>query len=138
MVVKASMIKNTNISKTGGDMLQEKKDEFEFPNCVSSEELEKSISEKSILIAIFFFARWASICKHVAATFITVSDKHKEKMQLYSVDVDSEQYYFIMEKCEIRIVPTVVFFKDKIAIKKIGGHKSSIDFKRIVEEILDD
>lgn len=70
-----------------------------------------------------FTASWCTPCKQLAPVLERKYHEQKEKWTLIKVDVDAEGNSDICSKFELQGVPTLVFIKDKIQVKKLVGNQ---------------
>lgn len=70
------------------------------------------------LVVIDFFATWCGPCKKIAPFFEQLSEEY-EKITFLKVDVDESQE--LVDKYNIQAMPTFVFLKDDVVVKKVEG-----------------
>jgi thioredoxin 1 len=78
------------------------------------QKLEEAISGKSAIID--FKATWCGPCKKIAPKFLELSNHHKDIIFI-SVDVDDATE--IVEKFNITSMPTFLFFKEGLVVKRL-------------------
>ncbi|MCX7696372.1 MAG: thioredoxin domain-containing protein [Bacteroidales bacterium] len=81
-----------------------------------------SIQDKLVLVD--FYATWCFPCKIQEKVLIEVKDSLKHKLHIFRVDVDKSPS--LSESYAIEYLPTLILFKNGIAIKKwVGLHNKS-------------
>lgn len=83
--------------------------------CISSE---SEISVKGGVV-IDFFATWCGPCKRIAPYFEDLADKYYPVVAFLKVDVDESPE--LVDKFNINAMPTFVFLKDGVVVKKVEG-----------------
>ncbi len=76
---------------------------------IDSEKFQKEIIEKGGDALVDFFATWCAPCKMIAPVIDTVSDRLKDKVSVFKVDIDKNEE--LAQKFNVRSVPTVIMFK---------------------------
>jgi thioredoxin 1 len=70
-------------------------------------------------IVIDFFATWCGPCKRIAPVFEDLADKFYPHIQFFKVDVDESPE--LVDKYSIQAMPTFLFLKNGIVVKKVEG-----------------
>ena len=69
-------------------------------------------------VVIDFFATWCGPCKKIAPFFEQLADEYV-KITFLKVDVDESQE--LVDKYNIQAMPTFIFLKDGVVLKKVEG-----------------
>jgi thioredoxin 1 len=70
------------------------------------------------LVVIDFFAPWCGPCKRIAPVYVELAEKYSQ-ITFLKVDVDESED--IGSKYSIESLPTFVFLKDGVEVKRIEG-----------------
>lgn len=84
---------------------------------ITKETLQATIADNGIVI-IDFWAPWCGPCKSFAPIYETVSEKH-EDVVFAKVNTEDEQE--LAASFQIRSIPTLMIFRDQIAIFSQAG-----------------
>lgn len=81
-----------------------------------------AIQEKLVLVD--FYATWCYPCKIQEKVLVDIQDSLKHKLRIFRVDVDKSPS--LSASYAIQYLPTLILYKDGIAIKKwVGLHNKS-------------
>lgn len=98
---------------------------------INSSEFQKDVLNGSGTVLVDFFAEWCGPCKMIAPALEELSKEMKGKAKIYKVDVDRSgdvaQQYGIMS------VPTLMIFKDGVAVDKMIGFQPKQQLKARLE-----
>lgn len=75
-----------------------------------------------------FYADWCGPCKMLGSVL-----EQLESVNIIKVNTDTHQE--LSQKFGVMSIPTIVFFKDGVEVKKEIGFKSKEELERIVNEI---
>ena len=85
----------------------------------SKEEFENDILKASVPAMVDFFATWCGPCKMLSPVIDEISEEFEGKAVI--AKVDSDQLGEICADYSIKLLPTLVFFKDGKEVDKIVG-----------------
>lgn len=78
----------------------------------------KKFVEGNAYAITYFWAPWCGPCKIVTPTFEKLSEKYKH-VEFLKVDIDEAEE--IANKCEIKSIPTIIFYKGGNKIDQLVG-----------------
>lgn len=85
----------------------------------SKEEFENDILKASVPAMVDFFATWCGPCKMLSPVIDEISEEFEGKAVI--AKVDSDQLGEICADYSIKLLPTLVFFKDGKEVDRIVG-----------------
>jgi thioredoxin 1 len=88
---------------------------------------DREVLESEIPVLVDFWATWCAPCKQIAPTIDTIADEYSGKIKVGKVNVDENQS--TPGKYGVRGIPTIILFKNGVAIDQIVGQvpKSQLD-----------
>ena len=88
--------------------------------CVNGDGCFKVLDNQN-LILFYFTASWCGPCKQVSPVIEELSEKLKEKVLFYKIQIDDDSNEEICEKCQIKSVPTFILFKNRNSLGIVNG-----------------
>jgi len=88
--------------------------------CVNGDDCFKVLDNQN-LILFYFTASWCGPCKQVSPVIEELSEKLKEKVLFYKIQIDDDSNEEICEKCQIKSVPTFILFKNRNSLGIVNG-----------------
>jgi len=70
-------------------------------------------------LVIKLAATWCGPCKALSPLFVEITDHYSEDLEAAVVDIDDNPE--IVQFFEVKSVPTMLFIKDGVVVKKITG-----------------
>lgn len=86
---------------------------------INTQEFVKNVKEEKGLAVVDFFATWCGPCNMLGPVFTEVSEELKDDAFFAKVDID--QSMEIAQEYGVNTVPTVIFFKDGVEVKREIG-----------------
>jgi thioredoxin 1 len=62
-----------------------------------------------------FWASWCGLCRTIAPVLDEIAEKQSDAFRIVKVDVDNNRE--LSNRCEIRNIPTLLFFKGGLTTK---------------------
>lgn len=97
---------------------------------LSEKDFDKVINS-SELVMVDFYADWCGPCKMLPPIMKNLSDKFSD-ISFYKADVDVE--IGLATKFGISSIPTVILFKNKIAVEKVTGALPEIKYAQLIQK----
>ena len=87
---------------------------------VNGDDCFKVLDNKN-LILFYFTASWCGPCKKISPVVEELSEKLKQKVSFYKIQIDDESNEEICEKCQIKSVPTFILLKERNSLGIVNG-----------------
>ena len=97
---------------------------------ITKDTLRETIENNSIVI-IDFWATWCGPCKSFAPIYDTVSEKHGD---IVFGKVNTEEEQELAASFQIRSIPTLMIFRDQIAIFSQAGMLPESALEQVIEK----
>lgn len=82
-------------------------------------------------VIIDFWASWCGPCKSFAPTFDTASENHSD---IVFAKVDTEEQQELAHACNIRSIPTLMIFREKVLLYSQAGALSPSQLEDIIDK----
>lgn len=83
------------------------------------------------LTLVDFYADWCQPCRMLSPTIATIAEDYAGKVQVGKLNIDTAQN--IAAKYGVMSIPTVILFKDGVAVEK----KVGLSPKNVYEKMID-
>jgi thioredoxin 1 len=70
---------------------------------------DQTISDSNVPILVDFWATWCDPCRMIAPVLDEIAEEQADTVRIVKVDVDNNRE--LSNRCEIRNIPTLFFFK---------------------------
>ena len=100
---------------------------------ITKETLEDTITNNDIVF-IDFWAPWCGPCKSFAPIYDTVSEKHDD---IVFAKVNTEDEQELAASFQIRSIPTLMIFRDQIAIFSQAGMLPESALEEVIGKVRD-
>ncbi|NGX37918.1 MAG: Thioredoxin [Chlamydiae bacterium] len=95
---------------------------------VSEQSFDQEISSGTVIVD--FYGPWCPPCKRLTPVLESLSEEMKGKVTIVKVNIDSSPN--LMEKYEVRGVPTLIVFKDGKEKKRAVGYQDKSAVKKLI------
>ena len=101
------MILNTNVNKHRMTM----KNSMSTASAIHLDEttFDQTVSDSNVPILVDFWATWCGPCRMIAPVLEEIAEEQADAVRIVKVDVDNNPE--LSNRCEIRNIPTLLFFK---------------------------
>src|SRR3712207_4668028 len=86
---------------------------------INAQEFVKNVKEEKGLAVVDFFATWCGPCNMLGPVFAEVAEELKDDAFFAKIDID--QSMEVAQEYGVNTVPTVIFFKDGVEVKREIG-----------------
>jgi thioredoxin 1 len=97
---------------------------------ITDKNLDETIENNKIVI-LDFWAPWCGPCKQFAPTFEEMSQKHTD---VTFAKINTEEEQGLGAQFQIRSIPTLMIFKEKIAIFSQAGALAPADLENVLNK----
>jgi len=87
-------------------------------------------------VVVDFWAQWCAPCLAAAPVLEELEKEYDGKINFAKVDVDSNSPLAV--KYGIAAIPTMLIFKGSQPVKQILGYKPKKEFKKVLDEVLEE
>jgi thioredoxin 1 len=70
---------------------------------------DQTVSDSNVPILVDFWATWCGPCRMIAPVLDEIAEEQADAVRIVKVDVDNNPE--LSDRCEIRNIPTLLFFK---------------------------
>lgn len=86
-------------------------------------------------VLVDLWAPWCGPCK-VMTPIVESIQQEMGNFKLVKVNVDEPESRDIIEKYNIRAVPTFLIFKDGVCVQQFSGTRTKNDLKMLMEQVI--
>ncbi len=98
---------------------------------ITKDNFEKEVKESTLPVLLRFTAPWCSPCRAIEPIVNTAEKEHGQFIKFCKVDCDESPG--IANLFNVIGIPTIVFIKDGVEVKRVVGNNSSELIKTIKE-----
>ena len=95
---------------------------------------EAEVLKSSVPVVVDFFADWCGPCRSLSPIVEELAKDFAGKVKVAKVDVD--QATEAPTRYGVRLIPTLVLFKDGREVDKITGYKPKADLRKRIEALI--
>ena len=100
---------------------------------VDVENFENEVLKSDIPVIVDFWASWCTPCKVIEPAYKKLSEDFNGRVKFVKCDVDENSS--IINKWNIRSVPTFIVFKDGDMLTSVSG---TVNVRKLINGVLDD
>lgn len=105
---------------------------FSFEKLTQENFEEKTLNKKVILD---FYSKTCRTCKALAENLIEYNANKKQDVVIYKIDIEEEEG--LAKEFSVRVIPTLIYFKDDEIIERELGTKTPMQIAKSVQEYLE-
>ena len=98
---------------------------------LTDDNFEKEVLKSDIPTLVDFWAVWCGPCRQVAPTVDALADEFSGKLKVGKMDIDHHK--ITPQQFQIRSIPTLMIFREKIIIFSQPGALPASAFKQLVD-----
>ena len=104
------------------------------PINVNEENFDRHLVNNDIPVVVDFWAQWCGPCKMMAPTFQSVAQKYPAKVRF--IKLNTEEYQEVAERYRISGIPTMIMFKNGVAIDRVSGALPANQMQEWINKII--
>ncbi|MDC0932442.1 thioredoxin family protein [Arcobacteraceae bacterium] len=104
---------------------------FSFEKLTQENFEEKTLNKKVILD---FYSKSCRTCKDLVESLIEYNENKKQDVVIYKIDIEEE--ISLAKEFSVRVIPTLIYFKDDDIIERELGTKTPEQIAKSVQEYL--
>lgn len=101
---------------------------------VTTENFDNVVMNSDKLVIVDFWAEWCGPCRMISSALEEISNEYSDKVLVTKCNVDEHPQ--IASKFSIRNIPTVIYFKNKLAVDKQVGAMPKSSFVNKIKTLL--
>ena len=101
------------------------------PMTVTNHNFNAEVAECSQLVLVDFWASWCGPCKMIAPIVDELCQTRSD-VKVCKINVDEQ--FELAVRYQISSIPTVMFFKNGKAVRRVVGLRSKAELEQIIEE----
>jgi thioredoxin 1 len=101
---------------------------------INIDNFEKEVVQSDLPVLIDFWAPWCMPCKMVGPIVEDLADDYAGKITVGKINVDENQS--LAAKFGVRGIPTLLFFKGGVEVKRIVGAQGEAQLQAAIDEVI--
>lgn len=101
---------------------------------LNSSNFNQEVTNTDKLVLVDFYATWCGPCKMLAPILSEIADEYDGRLKVCKVNVDDNQELAL--KYNIMSIPTLMFFKNGVAVKSSVGFHQKAELDRMIADLL--
>lgn len=101
---------------------------------IQDQQFEEEVLNADKLTIVDFWAPWCAPCKTIAPFLEKVADEYAKRVKVVRLNVQQNKKQAF--NYQVRGIPTLMFFQDGAAVKRLVGVHSPDKIKEVIEDLL--
>ncbi len=101
---------------------------------VTGDNFQQEVLQEKLPVLVDFWAPWCGPCKMVGPIVETLAAENEGKLAVAKVNVDENKSLAV--QYGIRGIPTLVFFKEGVEVKRIVGAQNKSQLQSAIDQVL--
>jgi thioredoxin 1 len=89
---------------------------------VTQSNFDQEVLKSNIPVVVDFYANWCGKCREISPTIDSLANEYAGKVKFVKVNIDKSRP--LINKYQIKYLPTLVFFKNGNQVKKEVGYRT--------------
>lgn len=101
---------------------------------LQDEEFENKVLKADKAVMVDFWAPWCGPCKAITPTVDALGQIYSNQMNFFKVNVDENPV--TPSNYDIKVIPTLIFFKDGKVVEKIIGMVTKDKLEEVIKKLI--